>query len=200
MLTPLPRARIPLNSRSIVPAATVITHGKGPAFPDEVDTKMPFSMAANVAIATGSLYKGTLSRPSDKERTSTPSEIALSIAAIISDEKLTIVVHGQKSFVKELSSNEFVVAFDTTFTLTFPSWRNFSHSIVFEAFTFWPNSSVHQTNNDVFAKFCKRRSPYVGIETKKMGALSKAEERVDRYQLCWVEKALGMADVSMWMI
>ncbi|RDY08699.1 hypothetical protein CR513_07046, partial [Mucuna pruriens] len=59
---------------------------KGPSFPADVDTKMPLSMAANVAIATGSSYKGISSKPNDKERTSTPSDIALSIAAIISDE------------------------------------------------------------------------------------------------------------------
>ncbi|RDX60381.1 hypothetical protein CR513_61480, partial [Mucuna pruriens] len=48
---------------------------------------MPFSMAANVAIAIGSLYKCALSSGAiDKERTSTPSDIALSMAAIISDD------------------------------------------------------------------------------------------------------------------
>lgn len=71
----------------------VITHGiplcrvssTGPRFPADVDTKMFFSIAANVAIATGSSYKGASSKPNDNERTSTPSVIALSIAAIVSD-------------------------------------------------------------------------------------------------------------------
>jgi hypothetical protein len=70
-----------------------ITHGvplcrvssTGPLFPADVDTKMFFSIAANVAIAIGSSYKGASSKPNDNERISTPSSIALSIAAIVSD-------------------------------------------------------------------------------------------------------------------
>jgi hypothetical protein len=46
---------------------------------------MPRSMAANAAIATGSSYSGTPSKPLEMEMTSTPSAMAASMPASTSD-------------------------------------------------------------------------------------------------------------------
>ncbi|CAA6663800.1 unnamed protein product [Spirodela intermedia] len=95
MTAPFPSATVPENTRSTVLAPTVSSQGaplwrspkEGPLLPAEVATKTPFSTAAKVAMATGSSYSGTSSRPSDKEMTSTPSAIALSTPAMMSEAK-----------------------------------------------------------------------------------------------------------------
>ncbi|KAG6666237.1 hypothetical protein CIPAW_01G017100 [Carya illinoinensis] len=94
---PFPKDKTPSNSRSIVPAPVVSTHGaplikvpyKGPSFPAEATTSTPFSMAAKVAIAIGSSPKklSSKAKPKDRDNISTPSRIAWSIAARTSDEK-----------------------------------------------------------------------------------------------------------------
>ncbi|BAT87893.1 hypothetical protein VIGAN_05131200 [Vigna angularis var. angularis] len=57
----------------------------GPAFPAEAETTTPFSKAEKAAIATGSSYKGTMSKPIEMEITSTPSAIAWSKPASMSE-------------------------------------------------------------------------------------------------------------------
>nr|CAB3461358.1 unnamed protein product [Digitaria exilis] len=92
-VVPSPSVTTPANSRSTVPDATVSVQGvplwrnpsSGPSFPAEVDTNTPRSMAANEPMAMGSWYSGRPSMPREREMTSTPSAMAWSMAASISD-------------------------------------------------------------------------------------------------------------------
>ncbi|KAK4428962.1 Subtilisin-like protease SBT1.9 [Sesamum alatum] len=60
----MPRDKVPRNPLSIASSnienprfSVVHVLRYGPSLPDEADTKMPFSMAPNAAIATGSAFK-----------------------------------------------------------------------------------------------------------------------------------------------
>ncbi|CAO2823158.1 unnamed protein product [Amaranthus hypochondriacus] len=92
---PLPKEAKAGKSRSKVPAPTVIIHGAvlanealvGPLFPAEQETNIPFSIAEKAPTAIVSRKYGADPPPNERERTSTPSEIALSIPARISEPK-----------------------------------------------------------------------------------------------------------------
>nr|GLL42742.1 hypothetical protein Ahy_A08g038926 [Ipomoea trifida] len=90
-LTISPFSALPLIP--LVLAPTVLIHGDsfetelatGPLFPAAATTAMPCSVARKLPMAMVSSKMGTGKPPRERERTSTPSTIAASIAARISE-------------------------------------------------------------------------------------------------------------------
>uniref|UniRef100_A0A0A9EXJ6 Uncharacterized protein n=1 Tax=Arundo donax TaxID=35708 RepID=A0A0A9EXJ6_ARUDO len=100
-VSPLPSSAYAGKFRSSVPAPTVMIHGAvftrddgfGPLFPAEHETTMPRRVAASAPTAMGSRESGNAPPPSESERTSTPSSMACSMPARMSELKHPCLQH-----------------------------------------------------------------------------------------------------------